>query len=682
MNDINTLDERGESALKSRLGALVRWFDHHQPSKSAVLLGTALLVGLGTAVGLLAFHWLLSLLHQISFSYLPTFFPGRTNALYFLLLPVLGGLLVGPLIYFVAPSAKGHGVPEIIEAVALRGGRIRPLLTLTKAVSSIITLGTGGSAGQEGPIVMIGSALGSMVGQRMHLSDERIRNLVACGAASGIAAIFNAPIAGVLFALEVILGEFSVGYLSSVVVSAVTASIVGRAYFGNVQAFRVPIYRLASPWELPLYGVLGLLAGGLAVLFLIVFYRASDFFNRWTFPDYLKPAVGGAAVGVIGLVAPEVLGGGYETIAGAMENQLLISTMIWLFVAKLIATSLTLGSGGSGGIFAPGLFMGAMLGGSFGMIVNRLFDSVTAPSGAYALVGMAALHAATAHAPLTAIMMIFEMTGDYHLILPLMLATVLSTGLAQSLKSSSIYTEKLTRKGIRLKRGRDIDVMQAVDVEEVMSRDHTPLLTTLPLHELGVRFVETHHHGFAVVKPNGKLYGVVTLQDLERAMAKGDLSDKTVGDIASAPPVVAFADDTMEAALDRMTPRGLSRLPVVERTNPSKLVGMIRRSDIVRAYNVGRMRQLEFRQQAEQLSLEPEGEAEFVQFEIDDTMPIAGKRIRDLTLPKECILVSVRRKRELIIPDGETILQKGDRLTALVRQGHQADLQKIFCTEP
>ena len=169
----------------------------------------------------------------------------------------------------------------------------------------------------------------------MQLSDERIRNLVACGAASGISAIFNAPIAGVLFALEVILGEWSAGYLSSVVVSAVTASIVGRAYFGNVPAFRVPIYRLASPWEIPLYAVLGLLAGGLAVLFTVVFYRASDLFNRWSFPDYLKPAVGGAVVGVIGLVAPEVLGGGYETIEGAMENQLLVSTMIWLLVAQI-----------------------------------------------------------------------------------------------------------------------------------------------------------------------------------------------------------------------------------------------------------------------------------------------------------------------------------------------------------
>ena len=292
---------------------------------------------------------------------------------------------------------------------------------------------------------------------------------------------------------------------------------------------------------------------------------------------------------------------------------------------------------------------------------------------------MAAFHAATAHAPLTAIMMIFEMTGDYHIILPLMLATVLSTGLAQALKSTSIYTEKLMRKGIRLKRGRDIDVMQAVTVEEVMSRDHTPVMTTLPLHELGVRFAETHHHGFTVVKPNGELYGIVTLQDLERAIANGDLNDKTVGDIASAPPVVAFTDDTMETALDRMAPRGLSRLPVVERSNPSQLVGIIRRRDIVRAYNVGRMRQLEFKQRAEQLSLEPEGEAEFVQFEIDDTMPIAGKRIRDLCLPKECILVSVRRERELIMPHGETVLQTGDRLTALVRQGHQADLQKSFC---
>ncbi len=647
-------------------GRLHTWVDRAQPSELGLALGTSILVGLGTGLGSVLFRWLTEGVSALAFERVPGLVP--FPAIYFVLVPALGGLLVGPLTYLLAREAKGHGVPEVMQALALRGGRIRPVVALVKTVASAITIGTGGSAGQEGPIVQIGAALGSSVGQFLRLSNARIRNLVACGAAGGIAAVFNAPIGGVLFAVEVLLGELNVGNFSSVVVAAVAASVVSRAVFGSFPAFRVPAYELVSFWELALYAALGILAGLVAVFYIHVLYATEDFFERWQAPEYLKPAVGGLGVGLIALKFPEVLGGGYAVIERVLASQVVIGTLLALLLFKLMATSLTLGSGGSGGVFAPALFLGAALGGVFGQVVHSWLPALTAPAGAYALVGMAAVFAGSAHAPMTAIVILFEMTGDYRIILPLMLATVIGTLVAQRLHRESIYTLKLVRRGIRLERGRDVDVMQSVRVGEVMTRDVETVSADMSAEELAGLFAQTHHHGFPVLDERGELFGIVTIQDLNRALARPDFARLRVRDIATHPPVVAYPDETMWDALRRMAPRDLSRLPVVTRENPKKLVGLLRRRDILKAYNVAMMRRLEFQQRLEQVHPRHLG-AEFVELEVTPDMWAAGKRVRELCLPDECILVSIRRDGQLIIPHGDTLLQPGDRVVALVQQG-------------
>ncbi len=651
------------------------WVDQAQPPELGLVLGTSLLVGLGTGVGSVVFRWLLSLISRLAFEVVPSLLGTGISTFYIILVPALGGLLVGPLTYFFAREAKGHGVPEVMQALALRGGRIRPIVALIKTVASAITIGTGGSAGQEGPIVQIGAALGSSVGQFLRLSNARIRNLVACGAAAGIAAVFNAPIGGVLFSVEVLLGELNVGNFANVVVASVAASVVSRAFFGSFPAFRVPPYTLVSSWELLFYAVLGVLAGLVAVVYIRVLYAFEDVFERWQAPEYLKPAVGGLGVGLIATMYPEVLGGGYDVIERVLHSEVILGTLLALLVLKLIATSLTLGSGGSGGVFAPGLFLGAVLGGIFGYVIHGWFPTITAPAGAYALVGMAAVFAGSAHAPMTAIVILFEMTGDYRIILPLMLTTVIGTLVSHRLHRESIYTLKLVRRGIRLAGGRDVDVMQSVRVEEVMSREVETVPADMPLTELAEHFARTHHHGFPVLDEKGELYGIVTIQDLNDAISRPDFHTLRVRDIATSPPVVAFPDETMWDALRKMAPRDLSRLPVVSRENPRRLVGLLRRRDIIKAYNVAMVRRLELQHHIEQVPPHHLAGAEFVEVEIAPDMWAAGKRVRDLPLPKQCILVSIRRDGQLLIPHGDTVIMPGDYVIALVQQGGMGAFQ-------
>jgi CIC family chloride channel protein len=364
------------------------------------------------------------------------------------LLPALGGLLVGPLIQRFAREARGHGVPEVMTALASRGGRIRTRVAAVKILASSLTIGFGGAAGREGPMVQIGATLGSMVGQLARLKASQIRTLVACGAAGGIAATFNAPIGGAIFALEVLMGRMHADFLL-VLLTSLTACMVARSFLGNHPAFTAPAYDLVSPGELPLYFLMGVGMGLAAVAYVRSLYRAEDWFGAWRFPDSLKPAVGGLAVGLVLRFFPEVYGSGLPAVESALWVRFPWELLGMLLLAEMVANCLTLGSGGSGGVFAPGLYMGAMAGGLFGTFVHAAAPAWTAGSGAYAMVGMGAFFAAAAKAPTTALLILFELTNDYRIMLPLMAATVAAVYVSHWLLPHSIYTLKLSRRGIR-----------------------------------------------------------------------------------------------------------------------------------------------------------------------------------------------------------------------------------------
>ena len=575
--------------LRRRLSGLL---DGQAVSESGIIMITALVVGIGAGFGAVAFRWLITTVQTLAYDKLGGFMQGVSH-LDLLLIPALGGAIYGPLIYHFAREAKGHGVPEVMAAVALHGGRIRPRVVVVKSLASAICIGTGGSVGREGPIAQIGSALGSTVGQVLHLSDERVRNLVACGAAGGIAATFNAPIAGAIFALEVILGRLEVTCFGAVVISSVTATVVAQVFQEAVPAFAVAQYALVSPWELILYTLLGILAAAGAVGFTRLLYAVEDLWDKVNLPEYTKPVLGGLILGAIGLLTfkangfPRVFGVGYNSIGDVLSGRLAFEVVLGLFFLKMLATVLTLGAGGSGGIFAPSLFMGAMMGSVFGQIAHHLFPAVTASAGAYAMVGMAAFFSGAAHAPVTAILILFEMTDDYRIILPLMLATVVSTLVSRTLSRESIYTLKLTRRGIHIEQGHDTDIMKSVSVREAMSTDVDPVPLELGLDQLADKFAQTHHHGFPVVNATGDLAGVVSIRDLEQALAQGSISGKRVADIATTEGLlVSYPDEPMWKALHRMGPRDISQLPVMEQEGSRRLIGLLRRRDIIRAYDV------------------------------------------------------------------------------------------------
>ncbi|MCB0216589.1 MAG: chloride channel protein [Chloroflexi bacterium] len=649
-----------------------------RPPETAVLIGSATLVGLATGLGAVAFVWLMARVGELA-AWLGGRLPGPIGLAAIM---ALAGAVVGLLVDRWASEAKGHGVPEVMEAVAIRGGRIRPRVAAVKVLASSITIGFGGSAGREGPIVQVGSALGSTLGQLLGFSNERVRTLVACGAAAGIAATFNAPIAGAIFALEVVLGSFTSRFFGAVVISSVAAAIVSRVFLAGQPAFAVPAYPLKHIGELPIYALLGVLAALVALLFIRLLYAAESRFDDWTVPLPVKAALGMGLTGLLASLAPEraVLGSGLhvigEMIAGNVE--LGFGVLLSLLILKLLATTFTLGSGNSGGVFAPSLFMGATLGGLVGATAHQLWPALAVDPGAYAIVGMAAVFAGAARAPITAVLIIFEMSGDYQLILPLMLATVLSTLIAEALYEDSIYTLKLKRKGISLSGGRDVDVLAGITVGEVMVQEPETVSGQASLTVLADAFRSSHRQGLLVLDAQGRLDGIVTVSDLDRAAEAALPAETPVRSIATPARrlVLAHPDETMGDALSRMGVYGFGRLPVVGRDDAQRLLGVIRRGDIIRAYRIGLARRTA-EQHRTQWASQPTGDdTTFVEIGLVSGDRAVGRKVADLgpELPRDCILVSVQRAGRTLIPDGGTLLEPGDLLTVFVRSRDRAGL--------
>lgn len=559
-------------------------------TETQILLALAFVVGVGSGFGAVLFRELIAFFTWLFFSELGSLL-SHGGRLYLIVLPALGALLFAPLIRYFAPEAKGHGVPEVMLAVALSGGRMRPAIVVVKALASAINIGSGGSVGREGPIVQVGSAIGSSIGQFFKMSDGRIKNLVAAGAAGGISATFNAPFAGAFFALEVILGEFNVRNFSTVVVAAVTADVIGRAFFGVNASFAVPPYSWRTPLELPLYLLLGCLAAVVGVLFMRVLYATEDVFDSWRVPALVKPVVGGLLLGALGVVVPRgsnsvpsaIMGVGYPTMTAALYGRLALGLLLLFMIAKIIAVSLTIGSGGSGGVFAPSLFVGAMLGGAYGRVAHTLLPSLVAgDTNGYAIAGMAAVFAGAAQAPITSIMILFEMTNDYRIMIPLMLAVVMATVIGKALSRETIYTLKLFRRGINLSEGRELNAMRRVRVRDAMESSVQTVLPTLTIADLVALMNQTHRLGFPVVDEGGTFLGMVRAEDVEEQLL-GDEQVHSVAEILERCPVV-YPDETLEQALDRFGVRDRRRIPVVSRENPRHLVGVLHAWDVVNAY--------------------------------------------------------------------------------------------------
>ncbi len=581
MSSDASLYERAITSLKSKLKSY----------ETVNGIALSILVGIIAGFGAVAFRWLI-----INFQ---AFFIGGGSEIlgfmgryYIILIPAFGGLIVGLLIYFGAREAKGHGVPEVMEAVAIKGGKIRPRVSIVKALASSVCIGSGGSVGREGPIVQIGSSFGSAVGQWLRLSEDWVRTLVACGAAGGISATFNAPIGGVFFALEVILGRFVSTRFGYVVISSVIADVISRIFIGDKASFGIVPYDTVSYWELIPYAILGIMAAVVGYIFINILYKSEDIFDSWHIPDYIKPLIGGIGIGLIGLYSYDVLGVGYGEVYWAstmsadqaLLGEIALDSLLILLVLKIAGTSLTLGSGGSGGIFAPSLFMGAMLGGAFGTVTHQLFPGTTAASGAYAMVGMAAMFAGVAKSPITAVIILFEMTMDYKIILPLLIAVVASTVVSRMLSGESIYTLKLIRRGVDIRQLEQTGPMREIKVGETMTQNFPAVLPEMKVSELITRLRRSGHHGFPVVDEKERFIGMVTMADVETVVSNEDPENITVNDILTTTVITAYPDEYLHDVFVKLGGNDVGRIPVVDRTHPEKLLGVLRRQDVIRAY--------------------------------------------------------------------------------------------------
>jgi CIC family chloride channel protein len=471
-----------------------------------------------------------------------------------------------------------------MEAVALRGGLIRTRVVLAKMFASGICIASGGSVGREGPIVQIGAAMGSTLGQWFRIDRQRLRTLVGCGAAAGIAGTFNAPVAGALFAVEVILGDFGVAQFSPIVISSVAATVVSHRFLGDFPAFEVPTYSLVSAPELFAYAALGILAGLVALGFMRTLYFAEDSFDRIRIYPPLRGLLGGAVVGVIGIWAPHIFGVGYEAINEALNGSLIWTAMVALVLIKILAVSITIGSGGSGGVFAPSLFIGAMLGGAVGTAVHTLWPASTGDAGAYALVGMGAVVAASTHAPITAILIIFELTANYEIILPLMITCIIATLLATRVQSASIYTLKLLRRGIDIYKGRVVNVLEPVSVREVMRPD---VVTVSAGDGLGVvisKFMDHPGTSLFVTDDVGRLIGVITAQQIRPIMEKASSLGSLIiaQDLVTPGDIHSVSVDASLADVMKHFEEYRGEVPVIAR---GRLVGLIWPEDVIARYN-------------------------------------------------------------------------------------------------
>ncbi len=599
-----------------------------------------------------------------------------------LLLPAIGGLLLAPIVVKLAPEARGSGIPEVIESTAMHGGMVPARIVPLKALAAAICIGSGGSAGREGPIVHIGAAIGSWIAQRLRSSVKQMRTYVGCGVAGGIAATFNTPFAGALFAVEVVLGDFGTAKISPIVISSIIATVVSRHYSGEFPRIEVPEFtEQMNLLSISSYLLLGVAAAVISALFIKMMGWGWKAAARWPFSLYLLPAVGGLAVGVIGIFLPHVFGVGYDTINMVLSGEVGIVLMVMILFGKLIATSATLTSGGSGGIFAPSLFIGAMLGGIFGQVVHTVAPGLSITPEAYALIGMGAMVAGTTRAPISAILVIFELTYESEVILPLMAACIPSVIVSAVIHGDSIYIAKLTHKGVRLRKQGELNLLKGMQVRDVMQSRVPSVPPNMPLMDLVEKFLQCPFPVMWMVDKSDRLIGVVESHNLEIAMLEKDsLLGLVVAEDVAAPVKVPIRPlDDLSFAMKLFNEIEYEILPVVDHET-GQVQGDLLRSDVINAYN----RELAMRDSlavavdaigvAERLgNVDLGGGYRLVEFEVPSHL--AGNTLAKLHLRQRAgaQVILVRRGQKRLVPDADTELKPGD---VLLLAGESEDIEQ------
>jgi chloride channel protein, CIC family len=565
------------------------------PAQFRMVLVSFLAGGIGLLAGLIAFalYRLIGLFTNIAFygRFVADFTSARHNhlGLWVILIPVIGGIIVGFMAKYGSSKIKGHGIPEAMEAVMVSHSRIAPRVAILKPISAAIAIGTGGPFGAEGPIIQTGGAVGSLVGQLFHTTGSERKVLLACGAAAGMSATFNTPIAGVILAIELLLFEFKARSFIPLVVASTLATAVHMQLLGAGPMFAVRTMDFGVPRVLPFYLVLGVICGLAAVAFSKSLYWVEDQFDRLPVDELWWPAIGALGLGIIGYFVPRVLGVGYDTIGDILNADLGFRLLLVVMVAKAVALVVSLGSGTSGGLLAPMFMSSAALGGVFAMGVDQIVPSARLSPGGFALVAMGAVFGAAARAPFSFIIFAFEITRDYNSVLPLMLVTVIADGMAILLMPrSSIMTEKLERRGLHIHQDYEADVLEQVRVSETMDSEVPFVAGDMPVGELAERIARqepevSRHQALVILDRDNKLAGIITRGDVLRALAKDPTGVMTVLEAGTREVIVTDPEEVLHLAAAKMLRNNIGRLPVVDRSDPRHVVGYLGRPGIMAA---------------------------------------------------------------------------------------------------
>ncbi len=640
----------------------------------------AAVVGLGAGLAAVGFSILVELSDRFFFDILKDeWLVGLPNAR-LILIPAIGGLLVGPITYLLAPGARGHSIPEVMAALDSRGGRLPATDAVAKIAAATITIGSGGAVGRQGPVVFIGAAFGSLAGRILLLNEQTMRLLAAAGAAGGVAGVFNAPIAGVFFALEVLLRRFSTRNFSTVVLASIVATVTAIALRGDELAIPVPTHQhLTSIEEAPLYAVLGVLCGLVGVAFIRVFYWTEDGVARLSgIPGWLLPAVGGAIVGALALYDGSILGIREIARDEALTGEGVVGVMLALLLLKMAATSISAGSGGSGGVFFPALFIGAMTGGVFEEAAVYLLPDVVDDSGTYATVGMAAVFAAASRAPITSTLILVEMTDDFGLMVPLLISITAATVVSQLLSRGTIYSIKAERLGVAIEEDVEpSDVMAQLRVSDAMSPMMVAFGPDATLDEITLAFEGDPDPIALVVRENGEIYGILTGADIGEALAHGE-QNATAADICTTYLRTIHPDQTLLEALNLFASQDIRALPVVEPDDPWRPAGLLRRGDITRAYAEAVDRRASRARRRRLRPVRRSDNVRYLELRVTHESGLDGKELSDIDLTEDAVIVAVRHEGATLIPRGHTRLAEGDRVTIIASAAAVAEVRATF----
>lgn len=573
-------------SLTGVLGAL------RQLSRNVQVILSLLAVAIGAAAGVAAigFRYVIDLVQRLGFG-----FGGETVATLaaalpwwqLVLVPAAGGLAIGLFVHYLMPGRRPQGVADVIEANALRVGRMSTTVGLKAAVVSAASIGVGASVGREGPVVHLGASVGAWVAKRLHLGRTPARTLLGCGVAAAVAASFNAPIAGAFFALEVVVGHYALTAFAPIVIASVTGTIISRMHYGDFPAFVVPAVRaITSFWELPAFALLGALSAIVAIVFMRAVFFTEDAVARLPMPHWLRPALGGLAVGLLAIVFPQVLGVGYEATDAALSGLFPLWLLLALVVAKTGATAVSLGCGFGGGVFSPSLFIGAMVGGAFGVAATSLSPELSSGPGAYTIVGMGAMAGAVLGAPISTVLMIFELTSDYSATIAVMIATAIASVITHQTQGRSFFGWQLLRRGVVVRGGQEIGLLRAIRARDVMDGSYETVTPETPIAVVRARLQAAVCGELFVVDSAGRLTGIIAYSDMhEAAFDTSHDAEMTAKDVARGRPTVLQADDDLEAAVKAYGASGEVFLPVIDHRDTRRVVGIAHEHKVMLAYH-------------------------------------------------------------------------------------------------